>query len=388
MSVSLANSFVREVNQKLRHGEAEAPAIVTKQLLPALTGVRGVAAWWVVLFHFTGYLPTWVPEPLQKFVESGYLAVDLFFVLSGFVIALNYQTMFCHFDFRKYLRFIGLRLARIYPLHAFMLLLYLLNPLAILLAASAPTDMSRYDPFYYLLSFLLVQNWAFTSNLAWNIPAWSISAEWAAYLAFPALVWVATRANRTLMRAIALITALLLILGSAFWAADGSLGSYITSLGLLRCIVEFSAGICLYQVWTLKRLPGLVADAFGIFAIAAVVLTQKFGIPDFVLVPFAFLLLIFAFATPNSFLARMADLRFIEMIGLASYSTYLVHYFVKDWIKFIVVHHDTPSSVPMLTYLLLTAGSSFLLYRYIEVPGRRLLRRMFLPPLTPALASQ
>lgn len=372
-----------------RPGEAAASARGSKPFLPALTGVRGLAAWWVVLFHFTTYLPTWVPAPLQRLVESGYLAVDLFFILSGFVIALNYEAMFHHFDFRRYIQFLGLRLARIYPLHAFMLVVYLANPLAIALAASAPIDISRYDPTYYLLSWFLIQNWALTSDLAWNVPAWSISAEWCAYLAFPALVWIGTRTAATPVRAIGSIIALLLTLGSAFWTVRGSLGSYITSLGLLRCIIEFSAGICLYKLWLLRRLSGFAADALGIFAIAAVVLTLKFRIPDFILIPSAFLLLILALATPGGLLARLVASTWIETMGTVSYSTYLVHYFVKDWVKFIVVHHGTHSSLPILVYLLLTAGCSFLLYRCVEVPGRRLVRRAFsrrplivaLPPL-------
>lgn len=371
-----------------RSEEAVASARSSKPFLPALTGVRGLAAWWVVLFHFTTYLPAWIPAPLQKLAESGYLAVDLFFILSGFVIALNYEAMFHRFDFLRYIRFLGLRLARIYPLHAFMLVVYLVNPLAIALAASAPIDISRYDPSYYLLSWLLVQNWALTSDLAWNVPAWSISAEWAAYLAFPALVWIAARTAATPIRAVAFIIALLVALGFAFWAANGTLGSYIPSLGLLRCIIEFSTGICLYKIWLLKRLSDFTADVLGAFAIATVVLTVKFGLPDFILVPSAFLLLILALATPGSFLARTMAFAWIETIGVISYSTYLVHYFVKDWVKLIVVHHDTPSYLPILVYLLLTAGGSFMLYRCIEVPGRRLLRGLFSRLLFDALTSR
>src|ERR1700704_1066654 len=104
----------------------------------SLTSIRGIAAWWIVLFHFREYTPLLDNASTGHVIGHGYLAVDLFFELSGFVIALNYGRFFRNLNLAEYLRFLGRRLARIYPLHLLMLLVFLLNPLAIAFFASRP----------------------------------------------------------------------------------------------------------------------------------------------------------------------------------------------------------------------------------------------------------
>ena len=153
----------------------------------ALTSLRGIAAWWVVIFHFRQLLPANTPAILQTIAAQGYIAVDLFFVLSGCVITLNYATWFRRPTPRAYANFLALRLARIYPLHVVMMLFYLLTAIVLALASHHPTLGPEYNPTYFLLSLVLLQNWGFTNDTAWNVPAWSISTEWFAYLIFPLL---------------------------------------------------------------------------------------------------------------------------------------------------------------------------------------------------------
>ena len=71
---------------------AQAIPIANPQI-HALTSLRGIAAWWVVLFHFDTYLLPYIPVAVFQFIAKGYLAVDLFFCLSGFVIFLNYGKL-------------------------------------------------------------------------------------------------------------------------------------------------------------------------------------------------------------------------------------------------------------------------------------------------------
>ena len=139
----------------------------------SLTSLRGFAAWWVVLFHFRGILLSWSsPEALHVF-GCGYVAVDLFFVLSGFVIALNYGALFQNKGLAETPYFLTVRLARIYPLHLFILCVMVITPVGLLLTGHANLP-ARYDPGYFFLSLGLVQNWGFTNRIAWNDPAWSI----------------------------------------------------------------------------------------------------------------------------------------------------------------------------------------------------------------------
>src|SRR5215469_7884291 len=87
----------------------------------ALTSIRGMAAWWVVLYHFREYIPGIAGTVWIRVMAHGYLAVDLFFVLSGFVIGLNYASYFQVLRLNHICKFLWLRLARIYPLHFIML---------------------------------------------------------------------------------------------------------------------------------------------------------------------------------------------------------------------------------------------------------------------------
>src|SRR5258707_7540721 len=88
----------------------------------SLTGMRGVAALAVVLYHLDlGQDDTGL---VQHIIHHGYLAVDLFFVLSGFIMALTYSHVFVErFNINKYWKFLNHRIARIYPLYIFSTLL-------------------------------------------------------------------------------------------------------------------------------------------------------------------------------------------------------------------------------------------------------------------------
>src|SRR5580700_567280 len=86
--------------------------------LASLTPLRGIAALWVVIFHFCWYFPAVHPERYTGAVYKGYLAVDMFFVLSGFVITHVYKEGFARrVTGRRYRDFLKARVARIYPLH-------------------------------------------------------------------------------------------------------------------------------------------------------------------------------------------------------------------------------------------------------------------------------
>ena len=137
----------------------------TVRPIPALTSIRGLAAWWVVLYHFREEIPGIAGTPLLRFMAHGYLAVDLFFELSGFVIALNYARTFRSVTWADSTNFFGLRLARIYPLHIFILLVFLINPIAITLFSMNGQPGDRYSPGYFILSVLLFRAWKTTLSL-------------------------------------------------------------------------------------------------------------------------------------------------------------------------------------------------------------------------------
>src|SRR4051794_2329668 len=144
-----------------------------------LTSLRFFAAYWVVLFH---YWPKLAVSFTPAFVQKGYLGVELFFTLSGFILCHVYLTSVGEGRFH-YGSFLWARLARVYPLHLATLAGMGLMALAALAAGF------RIDP--NILSWkalpanvLMVHAWGFAPVAGWNHPSWSISAEWFAYLSF------------------------------------------------------------------------------------------------------------------------------------------------------------------------------------------------------------
>jgi peptidoglycan/LPS O-acetylase OafA/YrhL len=370
-----AGLIVDTSHETFRAGEwQQRDGLSSPTFLPALTAIRGIAAWWVVLFHFRDHFPLWMPAIVSRVAQDGYLAVDLFFQLSGLVIALNYERHLRHIAVAPIRRFLILRLARIYPLHLCVLLLFLLNPLAIMLFSATGETGTRFEPSYFGLSLLLVQNWGFTQELAWNIPAWSISTEWFAYLAFPVLILLLRLPRGTGMVVVA-YGALATGLAAISWFAGAGLGDAIPQLGLPRCVIQFSMGICLYRLLTTCRsLPSssLLLAAIGGFA--AFVLLP---LPDYAIMPVSISCLILSLTNNGGIAARLLRPQWLMWLGEVSYSTYLIHYFVKDWVKFLLVRDEVSSSLPLLAYLLVTLLASAVLFRFVEVPGRQRVKAWF-----------
>jgi peptidoglycan/LPS O-acetylase OafA/YrhL len=340
----------------------------------ALTSVRGAAAWWVVFYHFRELFPAGTPEVFHHIAAQGYLAVDLFFILSGFVITLNYRKKFESWSWKTNLHFYGARLGRIYPLHLVMMVLFLANPLAIHLFSSEGSLEGRYEFSYYFLSLLLIQNWGFTSGLAWNIPAWSISTEWFAYLVFPFSVAVLLRGMHGVAALRSVLVLLLVVLG-LISHLTGGLGSEIERFGLWRCVIEFQIGVvlCLLR----ERLRGSGTNGSDLAVGLAVALFAAYAllpIADYLLIPTALTLFIYGLTDPNNFAARHLHIPALIWIGEISYSTYLVHFFVKDWVKFVLVRPGVPDLLPFLVYIGAVLIASAILYRWIEVPGQRFVR--------------
>jgi peptidoglycan/LPS O-acetylase OafA/YrhL len=348
------------------------------RIIPALTSIRGIAAWWVVAYHFREYMPLNSFEWVRSFYSQGYLAVDLFFVLSGFVLFLNYgESFFSRIGKQPLLVFFSARLARIYPLYFAVLLLFLLNPIALSFFSHSGRIGDQYNVPYFILSLLMIQNWGFTNHLAWNVPGWSISTESFAYLSFPPLAHcVATYLNRIPVTIVVAATALTL-LALIFWSVGApDLGFRIPQLGLARCCFEFLGGMCICNIY--KRIGSfgplwpiiIVTAAFGL-----IVGCEVSGAPNYLVIPTAFCLLIFGLAGLQGPLAKLMEWRPLVFLGEISYSTYMIHFFLRDWVKFTLVKSPHPQLTPGLVYVALVFAASVVLFRFIEVPGRLLFRR-------------
>ena len=232
--------------------------------LKPLTSMRFLAAMWVVLYHYwpdldLGALQGWVPGLVAK----GYLGVELFFVLSGFILCHVYLQAAGEKRFR-YGGFLWARLARVYPLH-----LATLAGVGALAAAAAVAGLAIDSTIVSWSSLpanlAMVHAWGLAPEAGWNHPSWSISAEWFAYLCFPGFAWAAWRLRERPGLALFLTTAGLM---ASYWLFERLAGFPLTQAtihwGALRIVSCFAYGCAAYLAW---RAGGLSRP--GLFALAA-----------------------------------------------------------------------------------------------------------------------
>ena len=167
-----------------------------------LTGIRLVAAVWVLLYHSQGPLDAigLLSMPvLPDFIRVGRLGVDLFFALSGFILAHTYlSSLGERLKVDKSVKFLWLRLARIYPVHLVMLLVAGFAVIAQSIVTGEELDRSWLNPWDFIKNLLLIQEWGSDPQRGWNFVAWSLSMEWLAYLIFPFMALVLWRMHKHL----------------------------------------------------------------------------------------------------------------------------------------------------------------------------------------------
>lgn len=349
---------------------------------PALTGLRGIAAWWVVLYHFHAYLAPHLGGAAMTAVNLGYFAVDLFFVLSGFILSHVHNRDFPRLSVEGVNRFLTIRLARIYPLHLFVLLLYLSIPFAVQAFSTKQVIEERYSAISFVANLFLVQAWGFIDDYSWNIPSWSISAEWFAYLTFPLIAFGMTRLEgigNPRYKAITAVLGFAACLGAmqAFFDALGrdTLKHSTFDFGAVRCILEFAAGCFLYKLHETRVLSPLPARiAFAV--LAALFIARGAGEADYALLVAACGLLICGLTGPG-LSTKILSLRPAVFLGEISYATYIIHYYVYDIFKLALVRAGETTSLALVwgTFAAILAISA-LLSRFIERPARRMMRAL------------
>ena len=230
------------------------------QFISQLTGVRFVAAFWVLLYH---YQPAFATAGLlvpivHEFLRVGSLGVDLFFALSGFILTYTYlEKLGPAFKARGAGRFLWLRLARIYPVHFVMLNVAGLAVIAMsVIGASDARERDWLNPISYLKQLFLVQEWGPDPARGWNFVAWSLSMEWFAYLFFPFIALLLWRL-RDRLPTWALAACAFIALTPLLWIGISRDNDPFLTLGWassVRVLTEFIAGAFVYLV--VRRLKG------------------------------------------------------------------------------------------------------------------------------------
>lgn len=335
----------------------------------SLTGLRGVAACWVGAFHYPFHLSV---QPVQDLLDRGYLAVDLFFVLSGFVLALQHRG----FDgWRGFVRFMHRRAARLLPVYfaATLLCFGLIRADVRLFADARPDDATVWA---LVVNLLLLQNWGF-DVYPLDKPSWSLSAEWAAGLAFPGfLVLAAVAAPVAILVRAAM--AWLVLFAASLIVLDGGLDFTEGLLSLVRCGAEFYLGMLAFrlrQAWQPRTAVLRVTEAALLAAVPLLLLWCPFD--AVLIVVWTTLILVLAYqATPVAHWLAAAP---AHGLGLVSYSLYLIHMPLLPLQPLLhhaleragAPHARVMSVVGIFALAVLLAAAS---HRWIERPGRRVSR--------------
>ncbi len=357
--------------------------------MESLTGLRGLAALYVVSFHYL-YPARPYSNPFTTFIANGSFAVDLFFVLSGFVMALNYSHMFAGGSSKaKYLKFIGRRLARLYPLY------FVTTLVGFVLALVGWLDYTREHPLGLdlFLNLAVVQVWGLAQSI--DGPGWSLSAEWAAMLVFPLLLipsmfgkpyvaWICAIVCAGTLAAVCALPASLVNGGLGHDPRFGLIGihDYWHALPLLRCIPEFMLGILAFRLagTSFGRRVGSSQFISPAICLLMLVLTTIPGtdLAFVILLP----LLIISLTSETHLAGRILTSPPVAFVGRLSYSIVLTHWYLGQlqhgfvaWARSRGLPH-IPLFVATVE-ILLTLAIASLTYRTIEEPGRRWLRTVF-----------
>jgi peptidoglycan/LPS O-acetylase OafA/YrhL len=356
----------------------------------SLTPLRGIAAMMVAILHFSDDLfPLIDTTAVTMLIKKGYLWVDFFFVLSGFIITYVYGHWFsAGCSGRTYWRFMYARFSKIYPIHfavllgfvaiEFIKLWFQLNTNEALL--SAPFSGDRH-PFGILTTALLIHSLGIHSSVVWNFPSWSMSVEWATYMLYPALAFIFLRLDRKHVA-----FALFALFALDFWFAysHGHLNVF-ADYGIVRCLLEFSCGMLVYRLFEHGDFAAFFkrSEIFVIASLGALTI-MHFAWFDALTIP-CFCLIILTAAHNDGAVRRALNIRPLVFIGDISYSLYMTHFFVREFgsriwrtvtgvnvwdMKFTYAESLIAMSISLMVVILV----AWISYRLIELPCQRALR--------------
>lgn len=314
---------------------------------------------------------------LLPFYSGGFLLVDFFFVLSGFVIARAYMN-----DKRQWhpARNIWARISRLYPLH----LMTLLVTAALILtlppgSASPDFNPSANDPLHFALNALLLNQVGLQKGFSFNTPAWSISTEFVVNVVFLAVIALAPKARLAAVAVLGLIG----LVGYAVLRPpllDGEFAFGFVDVNLLRCALGFAAGVGAFLVLDrggLRRLAAMpgIADAFGVLALATItalmLATGRHPPVAYYLLSIVGAVGCVAFVPAGRQLRRMLCARWLVFLGDVSYSIYLLHFPLQFALYSLqqhgVIHLDYRSPIVLLAYIATVVALAALTHRKVEL---------------------
>jgi peptidoglycan/LPS O-acetylase OafA/YrhL len=307
-----------------------------------------------------------LPNPIHQLIRGGYLAVQTFFILSGFVLARTYTT--AKWDQSSLAKYFTARFARIYPVYFVSLII--LSPFIIEMMI-APT-WSAGQRATLLTNYLAVlQGWTGALGVGWNTPAWSLSCEFFFYLWFPVLFVLLKNARwRGTSVAMAVAVLLPIVLDHAgvpwSWKPIYNFGDFLAGIAAAR-ILEMVSN----QDWKRRGYWLYIPAIFlgGWLIIHPTVVHGSGADINTFLRPLNVMMLV-GFALGGGWLARWLSVGWADFLGKASYSMYVLHVPILWWTGRYFVHGKMhpPRLIGATIYLALVVVASSLIYQYFEAP--------------------
>jgi peptidoglycan/LPS O-acetylase OafA/YrhL len=352
-----------------------------RQVIHGWTALRAAAALWVALFHFSPHFGGAID---LRLISKGYLAVDLFFILSGAVMFHVYSSSLISsgtgnkFSWRSYM---GRRFARLYPVH-FVTMIF-----AVIILYGGPALGFGGYPKYSLPFAILINGFALQSlgfmGLSLNYPSWSISAEFCAYIAFLPLALLTLKAPRAMSWALGILAFIFCFVALEIIGPKGLVPEDQTSvltqltykMSFLRILPEFFMGMMIMRSlegcgpirrgWAMVAVPATIAAMFfSLFAhsdiVFVVMAAGLIGLLSVVEV---------RVATP------------ILILGYSSYSFYMVHGLVEVVVFKLLerIGHWPDNDVPLWTLpipISIAIAAGYVTWKWVEEPARKKLARI------------
>ena len=319
-----------------------------KHEIKALTGLRGIAAFYVMIYHYMkGYFISYYENGqnffvglLKNIVIQGYLAVDLFFMLSAFVLCLRYNDTFQNkIQTQDYKNFMRKRFNRIYPV-------YFISIIAIIII------FREFKVYHFIIESLFLQAYTDVMFDNHNVSTWSLSIEWTIYLIFPFLIYI-FRKMGIIIHILCVLLALIILyfiqylpkpvidlrhFVLKFRESNETLNVHLGILALMRGMIAYYFGYLVYNYH--KYIQSKILFVLSIFSLALILI---FDLNDVLF--FIPAIIFFASLIKENLVSKILKYKPIHYLGEISYSLYLFHFIIlnamREYSDFIIFKKDS-----------------------------------------------
>ena len=362
-----------------------------KQHFTSLDSLRGFAALFVVFLH-----SYWSHDfYFLNFIRNSYLFVDLFFILSGFVIIYNYHDKLLY-NTISIKQFVLKRFYRLWPLHFSILLVFLFLEFTKFIFSTyfgisgTNIPFSENNGIAFFANLFFFQSFNTFQDATFNGPSWSISVEFFTYIFFAVSI-IMFKNKINLYKYFSLIV---IITSSYFLYFEIGHLSVTHDFGLIRCLFGFFSGIIIFYLYNsslnfysrIKNINYFTWTIIELFTIFFLIysLSWKDEVNRLDFISFAlFFIIIYLFIFSKGLVSKLLNYRLFTYLGKISFSIYMVHYFYSILLNnFLKIYYKAPfildkwggyveinpmvGNIYLIFYLIIVIISAHYTYEFIE----------------------